>query len=258
LELTYLQTFREVARWGSYTLAAKKLGYAQSSITTQIQKLEDRHDYPEMNVIIQPANEPFIIESVKAGSLDVGFILDPPFSDPELHCQVLREEELLIVAHTGHRFSTLSQVKIEDLHNESFILTEDGCTYRAMLLKALKEGEVNCKLSYEFGNLEAIKQCVIFGLGIALLPRIVVAEEIRKGKMVAATFAHPAFRFYTQMIYAKKKWVSKAFNHFLELTTACRCAGGYSTPLFKQAFCGNRRRRRTSRHGKRSRQLCIN
>jgi DNA-binding transcriptional LysR family regulator len=89
-----------------------------------------------------------------------------------------------------------------------------------MLLKVLKEDEINCKLSYEFGNLEAIKQCVIYGLGIALLPRIVVAEEIRKGQMVSAIFAHPAFRFYTQMIYAKKKWVSKAFSHFLELTTA--------------------------------------
>lgn len=37
------KTFREVAKWGSYTRAAEVLGYAQSSITTQIQKLEESY-----------------------------------------------------------------------------------------------------------------------------------------------------------------------------------------------------------------------
>lgn len=43
MELTYLKTFREVAKWGSFTRAAETLGYAQSSITTQIQKLEESY-----------------------------------------------------------------------------------------------------------------------------------------------------------------------------------------------------------------------
>lgn len=40
MELTYFQTFREVAARSSFTRAAEELGYAQSSVTTQIQKLE--------------------------------------------------------------------------------------------------------------------------------------------------------------------------------------------------------------------------
>lgn len=40
MELIYLQTFREVAQRQSFTRAAEELGYAQSSVTTQIQKLE--------------------------------------------------------------------------------------------------------------------------------------------------------------------------------------------------------------------------
>jgi DNA-binding transcriptional LysR family regulator len=43
MEFTYLKTFREVARLGSFTRAAEVLGYAQSSITAQIQKLEDSY-----------------------------------------------------------------------------------------------------------------------------------------------------------------------------------------------------------------------
>lgn len=44
MDLTYLQTFREVALRQSFTRAAEELGYAQSSVTTQIQKLEKMYD----------------------------------------------------------------------------------------------------------------------------------------------------------------------------------------------------------------------
>jgi DNA-binding transcriptional LysR family regulator len=286
MELTYLKTFREVAKTGSYTRAAETLGYAQSSVTTQIQKLEAaygavllerygrgmkltlageallqyadeiarlheesrevvskqskgtlsvgtietlaafylppylqayRQHFPEINVMLQPANEPFIIESVKEGALDVGIILDPPYSDPELHTVVLREEELVIIAHPDHRISGMSEVRLEHLESESLILTEDGCTYRAMLQRLLKGGQVSYRLAYEFGNLEAIKQCVVYGLGIALLPRIAVAEAVRQGLVVAVPFIHPECRFYTQLIYAKRKWQSAAFKGFVTL-----------------------------------------
>ncbi|MGW8821047.1 LysR family transcriptional regulator [Paenibacillus lautus] len=43
MELIYLQTFREVAVRKSFTKAADELGYAQSSVTTQIQKLEKEY-----------------------------------------------------------------------------------------------------------------------------------------------------------------------------------------------------------------------
>lgn len=286
VELTYLKTFREVAKWGSYTRAAETLGYAQSSITTQIQKLEEaygvvllerfgrgmkltlagetllqyandihrlheeskevvskqskgklsigtietlaafclppylqkyRGEYPGINVIIQPGNEPYIIESVKSGDLDIGIILDPPFKDPDLHCSILREETLVFITNPDHKLACQSEIHIEDLEGESLIMTEDGCTYRAMLLNVLKGNQVNYSLSYEFGNLEAIKQCVIYDLGIALLPRIAVAEEIRKGQIVAIPFVHPECNFYTQLIYSKKKWKSKAFQGFVDV-----------------------------------------
>ncbi len=44
LDLIYLQTFREVAIRESFTRAAEVLGYAQSSVTTQIQKLEKAYE----------------------------------------------------------------------------------------------------------------------------------------------------------------------------------------------------------------------
>jgi len=41
MDLNYLYTFKEVAKWGSYTRTGEELGYAQSSVTTQMKKLEE-------------------------------------------------------------------------------------------------------------------------------------------------------------------------------------------------------------------------
>ncbi len=43
MDLNYFYTFKEVAKWGSFTRAGHELGYAQSSVTTQIKKLEDQY-----------------------------------------------------------------------------------------------------------------------------------------------------------------------------------------------------------------------
>ncbi|WP_393959315.1 LysR family transcriptional regulator [Priestia megaterium] len=40
MDINYLYTFKEVVKWGSYTRTGEELGYAQSSVTTHIKKLE--------------------------------------------------------------------------------------------------------------------------------------------------------------------------------------------------------------------------
>ncbi|MEI2664464.1 LysR family transcriptional regulator [Rossellomorea sp. LJF3] len=43
MDLNYFYTFKEVVKWGSYTKTGEELGYAQSSVTTQIRKLEEHY-----------------------------------------------------------------------------------------------------------------------------------------------------------------------------------------------------------------------
>lgn len=286
MELVYLKTFREVAKWGSYSRTAEVLGYSQPSITTQIQRLEEsygavlferygrqmrltmageallhyaneilrlhaeskeviaqqtagtlsigtietlaayylppllqhyREHYPDMNMVLQPGNEPAIIQGVKEGQLDFGFILDTPYTDPEVYTISIRQEELVIVTPLEHRLTQQSQVVVRDLENESLVLTEEGCTYRALLLKSLKENNVSYRLMSEFGSLEAIKQCVMYGWGVALLPRFAVEDEVKSGKLSAVPFYQHDCHFYTQLIYLKRKWLPKAFEHFLRM-----------------------------------------
>ena len=243
MELTYLKTFREVAKWGSYTRAAEVLGYAQSSITTQIQKLEEsygavlleRFGRRKMKLtiageaLLQYANDIFklheeskeVVSKQSEGTLSIGTIetLAAFFLPPYLQAyrRIFPISILCFSRPTGlslsnrlkkgcwmsalfwiphspipnfiaasfeKKSSSLSQTPIIDSavkakfrfkiwranrrsERKTAALTGLCCS------KDSERNQVNFQLSYEFGNIEAIKQCVIYGLGIALLPRIV-------------------------------------------------------------------------------------
>lgn len=291
MDTRYLQTFCEVAKWQSFTRAAEAMGYAQSSVTAQIQNLEGefgvrlferwgrkvrltqageqllpyveqvlallaeareqladaspvartitvgtveslaafylppylqafRREHPQVKLLLRPGICSELRQGVRDGTFDFVVILDALQSHPDLVCVNLGEEELAVVAPPDHRLARREEVTVQDFSGESWIYTEAGCSYRVMLEGVLRSEGIAQESSLEFGSLEAIKQCVACGLGLALLPRIAVEDDVRHGRLAMLPFAHPEIRVYRQLLYHKKKWIPKALRRFFELLTA--------------------------------------
>ncbi len=132
-------------------------------------------------------------------------ILDRLSVDPEMVRLPLRKEEFAIIARPDSPYSHLSEMSVQELAHARFLLTEEGCTYRAFLLQALRQSDTPHQVVGEFGSLEAIKQCVMYGLGIAFLPYMTVQKEAAQGKLQAIPFTHES-NLYTQVIYLERKW----------------------------------------------------
>ncbi|USG67550.1 LysR family transcriptional regulator [Brevibacillus ruminantium] len=288
MDTRYLQTFREVAKWQSFTRAAEVLGYAQSSVTTQIQNLEQefgvtlferwgrkiklthagevlldycgqllglldeakmqlseqsemagtitigtveslaafylppylqtfRREQPQMKVLLTPGICHELRQGVKDGTYDFAVVLDWLQSHPDLDCVNLGEEKLVVIATPEHPLTKKKLVKAEDFAGEQWIFPEAGCSYRAMIESVLRDCGTGIETSLEFGSLEAIKQCVAYGLGIAIVPMIAITEEVEKGLVTVLPFSHPDIRVYRQLVYHKKKWMPRSMRYFLEL-----------------------------------------
>jgi DNA-binding transcriptional LysR family regulator len=69
----------------------------------------------------------------------------------------------------------------------------------------------------ELSSVGAIKECAICGLGIAILPKIVVKDELAREKLIELDWAGPHFDVKTQLIYHHEKWLTPAMGAFLEL-----------------------------------------
>ncbi|MEC0265590.1 LysR family transcriptional regulator [Paenibacillus anseongense] len=289
MDLTYFRTFREVARRKSFTKAAEELGYAQSSITMQIQKLEreygvplferfgrqlrltspgesllklavqmlDLYDqskemvasqvtgtltigtinslaayylppylqalkqlYPGLNIQLYPDSEASLMTKVREGDYDLGLLLDRYPAEPLLTCTKIKEEPLLLVAPLTHPLTQIDRIELSDLQQTEFIVTEESCIYRGMFEKLLKDHAIPLQIGFELGNLEAIKQCVMNGLGIALLPRIVVQSELEQKRLVSLPFSHEDLKLDIQLLLHPKKWISQPLQTFIQLLTS--------------------------------------
>jgi DNA-binding transcriptional LysR family regulator len=71
-------------------------------------------------------------------------------------------------------------------------------------------------IKLEFNRVEAIKQCVIAGLGFAFLPEIAVQEQISQGKLKPLHWER-SFRVCTLMIWHKGKWKAPVLDKFLNV-----------------------------------------
>ncbi|MFC5704366.1 LysR family transcriptional regulator [Cohnella faecalis] len=176
-----------------------------------------RQTYPQVCLQALPLSETQILHQVKSGDLDLGIVLDRPIKDDDVEAIILREEPLVLVSAPDHPLCGAHHLEVSQLVGQSYVATENGCTYRAAFEGLLGRHGVSYHIHHEFGSLEAIKQCVSYGLGIGLLPRIALERELAEGRLVSLPFRHAEMTVYSQVIHHKKKWFDPAIRHLVDL-----------------------------------------
>jgi DNA-binding transcriptional LysR family regulator len=288
MELRQLATFQAVAASLSFTRAALALNYAQSSVTAQIQALEDelgvrlfdrlgrrivlteagrrlqvyagrilaladearvavagdaepsgtltiaasetlttyrlppmlrtfRERYPGVRLLLRVARPGEVVRAVGDGTLDAALVLDGR-DEPYPSCitaEPLHSEPLVVVAGPQHPLASAEHVSPADLDGEPMLMSEAGCSYRTQFEQALALAGAHPASTLEFGSVEAIKQCVIAGMGIAVLPRMAVRAGLARGELAALRWCEPGFRVTTRLLWHKGKWHTPALAAFL-------------------------------------------
>lgn len=181
--------------------------------------MEFKKQYPNVKVIFKPAHsDEMARRELQEGLLDIAFIMDTSKPRDALQIECLTQEQIKMVVCPDHPLLAKSNVDPKELENETFLLTESGCSYRTLLEDSFRSVEVYPKNKFEFSSIEAIKQCVIAGLGIAVLPEMAVEEDIRAGKMKELAWSNTLSPIFTQIAWHKDKLMSPPLRAFVELT----------------------------------------
>jgi DNA-binding transcriptional LysR family regulator len=174
--------------------------------------------HPQVRVHFRPTPVADLRKCVNEGLLDVAFVLEEPIHSTQLMVKALLAEPIQVVAAPSHAFVTRTCVEPIDMEGETILLTESGCGYRSLFEHELALAGVQPATVFEFSSVEAIKQCVILGMGIAVVPQMAIQAELEEGKMVILPWTRP-MQVMTQMIWHREKWLSPAFSTFLEAAT---------------------------------------
>ena len=95
-------------------------------------------------------------------------------------------DEMVIVVPSGHKWAGRRYVEADELKKEAFVLREPGSGTRMTSLKALEKLGMDVKelnIIAEMGSTEAVRQAVKAGIGIGILSRRAVRDDIAAGSL---------------------------------------------------------------------------
>lgn len=296
LEGRSLLTFLAVLEEGNFSRAAEKLGYVQSTVTSQIQLLEQScnqklfhrlsrgvkpteageqfalyarqfvqlghsleealenldhprgmmrlgslesflvtrmsdfmhaffTEYTEINLLLETGFQADIVEQVQSHALDFGIVPMNPKKE-DLIFEPLIEEEMIVVASK----SLAHLIENEGWENTSGIQMVgfgSRCVYHTEGLKLLSEmGLPSGSRSTGFASTELVRQIVTCGLGVALVPKISMTQELAEGSVVSlplprkVTFVHGIVRHKKRILNTPSKvFYQEVIKYFSKRTS---------------------------------------
>jgi DNA-binding transcriptional LysR family regulator len=186
--------------------------------------------FPKISLDISSCAFHDLNRELKSGITDVAFLLTDMISSQELNSEVLGIEKLVIAAHPDHELAAHSVVRTEDLKKQTLLLPKHDCSYKMVFEQILSARKVRATV-IEYNSIEAIKQCVLRGLGITLLPESALRSEIEQKRLLSLPYSEGPLETAILMIWHKDKWISPALKCFMDAarTLICKLAGGHST-----------------------------
>lgn len=169
---------------------------------------EFRTLYPYVQINIKVGNCVDFPQWLQQNSIDVAFGLNDESEQPQLRQRMLFQGETVFIAAPDHPLSTMTILQLHDLTGQTLLLPEGYCGYPMDLKRLLEQKHIEANTILEFGSLESIKQCVKNGLGVSLLPRIAVEEELRRGELICLPVNDVAIPIEAKMIFHRDKWMS--------------------------------------------------
>src|SRR5271166_1634037 len=189
---------------------------------------EFRRLHPMIKITVQRALGIRIPDQVLQHSAELGVLSYKP-EEPRLHSVVAYLDELVLVVPPKHALAGAKQVSIQQLGAESFVAHIVSSPYREKVLQTFERHKTPLHMDLELPTLQAIKQFVAMGNGVAFIPEISVEAELARGELVRIPVRELQLKRKLRLIYRKEAGLSHAGRAFLKMAevVALERAGRY-------------------------------
>lgn len=124
------------------------------------------------------------------GQLDA-IIVALPHEETGMLTKPLYEEPFKVVVPVTHHWAKRKRIETEDLGAEKVILPHAGHCFRRQLLDHCPEISLSDREGIQGNSLETIRQMVVSGLGITVLPCSALSPKHQHKRLIAIPFTDP-------------------------------------------------------------------
>jgi DNA-binding transcriptional LysR family regulator len=175
--------------------------------------------FPTVQLQVEYMRPEKVYESVLNDSADLGLV-----SYPQVRRDIAvipwRDEEMQVAVPPSHSFAGKRVVRPADLSGQTFIGFDEDLSIRRELDRFFRAQAVEVNLAMHFDNIQTIKEAVVLGSGISILPARTMQAEIAEGRLVAVKLDAPGLVRPVGVVHRKRKKFSRAAHSFIQLLTA--------------------------------------
>ena len=151
---------------------------------------EFKRSHPAAAITLCVQGSRDIVRGVGDGVYEVGMV-GARFEEGRVRYDRYLQDELVLAVPASHPWAGRRTVRVQDLASQPILMRERGSGTRKIMEKALREHGLDAdrlQVALEVTSNEAIRQALKAELGLAVISRRAVEEDLRSGMVAALRF----------------------------------------------------------------------
>jgi len=172
--------------------------------------------HPAVSFQVRIGDSREIVHQVAAHHVLLG-IVGSKIADPQIDYRPFLEDELIVVV--APLFMKSGKILLKNLCKYPMVLREEGSGTRREAEKLLERQGVACgsvKVAGIFGSTDAVKRAAMAGLGLTILSRFAVTDELKHNLLKEVKLDAPAMKRMFYLATHKKRALPLLYSLFLD------------------------------------------
>jgi DNA-binding transcriptional LysR family regulator len=193
-----------------------KLGVSTTICDCLIYSLLEDYEkqYGDINISVEMGNTKSMEKKLLTAKMDMAIIQRTSLSHFLKYIPFL-EDRMAVVCRTDHPLCGKT-VPLAQLKGENMVVREKGSGTQMLIDHIFTEHRIPMKKSWTCMGSDSVKKAVFHKVGIAVISRFLVAEELKQGMLGEIYISDQEFTRWFDLVYHKDKIQNGEFKSFLE------------------------------------------
>jgi len=173
--------------------------------------------YPGVNVKLDVTNRETLVNQLENNTVDMVIMGRPP-EEVDVEAWTFMDNPLVLIVPADHPFTKEKSIQLKRLEDEVFLVRELGSGTRKAMEMFFQQHGIQMSTGMEVSSDEAIKRSVQAGLGLGIMSRDAVQNELQLNLLSVPDVLHFPIMRHWHVMHRKGKRLSpiaQAFKDFL-------------------------------------------
>ena len=171
--------------------------------------------FPDLTVEAKVSKSASVEDELIHSGIDLGLIETQP-SHPDLRAVPFMTDSMCVITAPDHPLASAKSVSLTELSRFPFLMREKGSAGRELLDAAFSLQQITVSPRWESTSTQALVKAVAEGLGVSVLPYLLVKKDIEEGTVRQIPLDQP-IRRNLNVIYHKSKFLTDNMRAFVDL-----------------------------------------